>query len=580
MDGFLTNLAEPQPYLLAPEYVTPNGPINRDPGTKSLNGRVTVVWKPTNDLTTTLKVNAGQYKDNGPNSSIQSFCPGSTSKPLFFTIFGSLTDPTGDCKVDRYRSAGAFPKELTTGWPDARDGQPYTDLHTALATLSINYELDNLTLTSNSGYLYLNLKSFDTEEGSSFGFNPASIVERDNTFTQELRLNSHFAGPVNFTAGGYFEAAKFRTGVGVNLGIPGADPRTGSYSDADRVTHNNNRAISFFGQLRWNLLENLELAGGARWTREVKRAELVNTFVNQNVVFLGLFMPEGVALSSRVANQDVSPEATLTWHPSPDTTLYAAYKTGYKSGGISNPSLLTADFTEENLKFKPEKAKGGEIGFKGRMLDRRMQVQLTGYYYEYTNLQVSSFNAPTNTFQIRNAGSVIVQGVEGNLDWSPVSGLMLQTSVGYNDAHYKEFPNAPCGTQVDFGCSATVQTRDLAGYALARAPRWSGLVSASYDFEVGRNLKIGLNSGVTFSSSYYTQENDDPAARQGRYALINAGARVYSKDDRWELALIGRNLGNKYLIGYSFDKVGGTAGEFDAATIRAREVSLQGTVRF
>src|SRR3546814_1758178 len=74
-----------------------------------------------------------------------------------------------------------------------------------------------------------------------------------------------------------------------------------------------------------------------------------------------------------------SPEVTLSWHPIDDTLVYAAYKTGYKSGGFSVPGNLSITATADSLRVESEKAKGGEFGIKSQLLDRTLLLQLTTY---------------------------------------------------------------------------------------------------------------------------------------------------------------------------------------------------------
>ena len=68
---------------------------------------------------------------------------------------------------------------------------------------------------------------------------------------------------------------------------------------------------------------------------------------------------------SRFNEDNLSPEATLSWRPSEQVTLYAAYKSGYKPGGASAPSVRP----ESNLRQRPHlwfgKVKGGRGRYQG-----------------------------------------------------------------------------------------------------------------------------------------------------------------------------------------------------------------------
>ena len=173
-----------------------------------------------------------------------------------------------------------------------------------------------------------------------------------------------------------------------------------------------------------------------------------------------------------VSTQDnnVSPEATLSWHPQPSETLYAAYKTGYKAGSIANPPTLAATATAQNQQVKPETTRGFEIGFKADLLNDKVRVDITGYRYGYYDFQVASVYAPTLSLSITNAAAALTEGFQGSLRWLVNSALSFEGAVGFNRARYQNFPTAQCyaGQTAVSGCVNGVQ--NLAGQALPRAP--------------------------------------------------------------------------------------------------------------
>jgi iron complex outermembrane receptor protein len=114
---------------------------------------------------------------------------------------------------------------------------------------------------------------------------------------------------------------------------------------------------------------------------------------------------------------NVSPEATLSYHPQQDATLYGAFKTGYKSGGYSTPGDLAVPptVTDANFAFQPEKSSGGEVGFKGLLLERTIQVTSAIYYYKFKDLQESEFDAATLSFSTQNAAAATTKGIESDI---------------------------------------------------------------------------------------------------------------------------------------------------------------------
>ena len=49
-----------------------------------------------------------------------------------------------------------------------------------------------------------------------------------------------------------------------------------------------------------------------------------------------------------------------------------------------------------------------------------------------------------------------------------------------------------------------------------------------------------------YSDSYVANANSQPRSRSPSYTLLDASVRIAQVDDRWEVALIGRNLSNEF----------------------------------
>jgi iron complex outermembrane receptor protein len=105
----------------------------------------------------------------------------------------------------------------------------------------------------------------------------------------------------------------------------------------------------------------------------------------------------------------------------------------------------------------------------------------------------------------------------------------------------------PGGTPV----AGTLQ--DLGGTELRQAPKWAGNIGFDYERPLTEGMKIGFASDYTFSSSYLTDATSKEAGRNPHYYLIDASIRIADVEDKWVLALIGRNLTNEFTITRNFD---------------------------
>lgn len=590
MEGYLKNEAQPSPdYIYNPFLATPlsqpGAPDSRAPGSTSYAGRITALYRPDDRLTAILKVAVSQYDDNGSSNATHVICSPEQQFPIT-ALFVSYTDTDTRCdNRDFTTSYGQTPEAFAAGVPGLRDGKPFTDTRSTLASLSLDYDAGAFSITSTTGYFNL-LKDYSLYVVSNSAAHlPIGSKVKNDTFSQELRIASQFEAPINFMIGGYFEDYLETIDNATVPFFQGTDPATGLNATVMGGSRAENTTYSLFGQAQWEIHPDLELAAGVRWTDEKKVTSIGNTYINP-VGDTSFLLPTSVVLAATVPSSNFSPEVTLTWHPRNNLTVYAAYKTGYKSGGISIPSFLSAGLAAvggEGLKFDAEESKGGEVGAKGYFLGRRLRAELTGYYYNYDNFQVSAFNPAAVSFFIDNAAKARVKGIEGSVDFRLLDDLTLKAAVGYNHARYVSFPGAPCssatGCSVQVGPAGPVRFHDLAGEPLVLAPDWSGNAGFNYDTRISGNVRLGLSGDVDFSSSYFTSVENDPAVAQPAYARINAGIRVHADNDRWEVALIGRNLNNKFVIGGS-STVPVVANQYWVTVGRPRQVVLQTSFRF
>ena len=121
---------------------------------------------------------------------------------------------------------------------------------------------------------------------------------------------------------------------------------------------------------------------------------------------------------------------------------------------------------------------------------------------------------------------------------------------------------------------------DLGGTQLLRSPKWSGNAGFVYETPLTGSTKIELASGLTYSESYIANATSQPRSRSPQYTLIDASVRVAQSDDKWEIALIGRNLTNKFYYTRSTDNPASSANptklaDTIAVPSRGREVMIR-----
>jgi iron complex outermembrane receptor protein len=368
-----------------------------------------------------------------------------------------------------------------------------------------------------------------------------------------VRLNTDFSGPINVTAGLYYQDSYYAFYTEVD-----GNPVYRLPSGLSKYTIDVNvKTIAPFAQLRWRPLPGLEIAGGARWSDD-KRSETTYNQVTGAMVRV-------ITPTPRIHAKTWQPELTVSYKPSDNVTLFGSLKQGHKSGSFNVGAVPTA--TLDNS-YGDETVKGGELGFKSRLFDRTLALDVAGYHYKYSGLQVGVIEpAPGGIPQVRtvNAGSSKVYGVDFSATYRPpqVENLTVFLNGEYNHGRFTVLNNAPCwgGQLISEGCnqfpnpSPTARdpvtgaqlftAQNLNGTRLPRAPDWQLNFGFDYEWPLadGRTFVIANNNA--YYSRYVLFPGTRPDFFQPSFIKSDLSLTLRGKDERWEIAAIGKNIFDK-----------------------------------
>jgi iron complex outermembrane recepter protein len=592
----------------------------RDPdkGLDNFIGRVTLDWKPSSAFSANLKLDYNRQRSETLLGFTDIFCGGDgLPDPSVLAVFGVSFAPTHDCNINDSRfptpdgnAAINVVPTGTVGADRADISQAFNDTDIFFGRLTLNAELsENFKLTSITGYV-----DMDNEYNDSFnstgqlpnGAAAGLVAPFRNTlkqFTQELRLISDFDGPFNFMLGAFYEDRTSGLSTSQNAFNPslvlGPDPVTGFTFDwfADRPI--SAEAISLFGSATIDFSDAWQLSGGLRWTDETKSTVIAFPYVHSFITTAFGAVASGFE-SDPVTFKDsnISPEVVLRYTPNDDINVYAAFKTGFKSGGVDNnllptgtvvPGLVSADpvvreAAADALRFDSETSLGGEIGFKSQLANRSVTLNAVAYYYVFDNLQVQNFDPAIFNFDTTNAGELTTKGIEVDFAWStPTDGLSFSGGLALLDAEFTDTFFVPASGD------------DLEGRRPARAPAFSGNIAVDWKIPLSSSLDLGFNSNLAYTSSYITSNSTrdtfDDAVRNANGALnglvqdgfvtIDGTVSIGAPDQGWTLSLIARNLTDKQWINTSGPApfVGG--GDDQVVTLnRGRQVFVEVGFKF
>ena len=307
----------------------------------------------------------------------------------------------------------------------------YNNFENDLFTLELNWDLGGYQLTSLTGVWDYNHREYTNYDYTSFAVVVSDQGERGDSFTQEFRLQSDFDGDFNFMVGVFYEdlwreleapvqilPETLANVFGASAPWPVADAYEGTYMMYHQIWDNDVESFSVFGSFDYQINDKWELSGGLRYTEEDRKAVGGNIFENSGAFGFG---PTSIQYTPSDTSDNLSPELTISYHPREDIMLFAAYKTGFQSAGISNPgtvpnlTALPIDVANDTLVFDETTVEGFELGMKGRFLGNSMSAEIIGFYFESEDLQVGIFNSNTTTFTLQNAAVALNYGVEMNM---------------------------------------------------------------------------------------------------------------------------------------------------------------------
>lgn len=517
------------------------------PQEREFVGRVTLQWKPTDQLTTTLKASGSlnDVNNSGYTAAIASCSNG-------FSYFDKVTP----CKRDFVLHQNNLPADIAANFPLADpDGSTFNRYKSYAVTGNVEYAVDPLTWTTVVNYNYN--QNHLTADADNQSYGPISVYATELTkyhaFSAESRVQTKLDGALNGLLGVYYQTS-LRTLLQYAAAGNFENPAAGIYRYVGfaKDSQTRGKTISAYAQASWKILPRLELTAGGRYIHETKTSYFVHPYADPR---LATRYRVGQTVNADQSFDNFSPEATLTWRPTDVLTLYGAYKSAYKSGGFSNSGSYTFLGSQNDLAFQPETVKGGEIGFKSTLFDRQLRFNTAAYHYVYKNFQIDFINSITFNFITTNAGSVKQDGIEAEFQYAPrgASNWQFRGSVNYNNSRYGQFI-APCytGQTPALGCTliaySGTRAQDDGGRQLNTAPRWVGSLGVTYDTQVSDDWKLEVGVDARYSGSYLASSYLNPLSFQDQYANVDATLRLTRADSRIQFALIGKNLTNVFVV--------------------------------
>ncbi|TPG43184.1 TonB-dependent receptor [Sphingomonas koreensis] len=419
--------------------------------------------------------------------------------------------------------------------------------------------------------------------GASIGcyaqsLDPDRSVAKYSQWSAEGHIDSHFDGMFNFLLGGIYLDQKITNneyeisnfGIDYASGILGSVPAFLGAGPAGVIAatpfYNNDEAryrlksYGIFGETYFDFTDKLKLTLGLRYNHDHKflsaRTTLLqdsngevpylpygSTNLSDALNYAGLDYDANVAGLQPYSEDTVSfsrltGRAVIDYKISRNNLLYASYSRGYKSGGINPP--LSPSFAVPTT-FRPEKVDSFELGSKNTFLNGTLQLNLTGFYYKYKDLQLARIVSRT---AVNDNIDADIYGIEAEAVISPINDFVVNANFSYLHSKVTSSDELPDTRDPSGGRSDAVIIKDLTGGANCAVVSAAGSSAAAQQFVNGTNAAIGtavgdaglfqpavqvLPNGTFGAYSVCSQLTGAAAAYGGAFTVYDTGIPVSLK---------------------------------------------------
>jgi len=456
-----------------------------------------------------------------------------------------------------------------------------------LYALDVEWDVGFATLTSNSSYyehegvgerdnggFWVSGGELDPDESRDFvdmlytgWIRPAQRTEagfEDTTFVQEFRIvSSATDARVDWLAGAFYMDQEMLAysnswNPGMNnfaqacaatndpacagfwpyLFFPG---QTLTENDFEYKRNVDFREIALYGEVTWNVSQQLHLTAGLRW--------FDNETVNDGV--MGFPLIEGWE-SPKVPrsvdeDDDFLFKLNVAYDVNDRTLAYATVSEGYRRGGANAvPSQENGDpFGEPNAAaiqtFQKDSVLNYELGVKGRT--DRLTYAGSIFYLDWDDPQLNTATLVNGFLIADNGSSAFTTGVELELTGQLTSSLQFRLGYTWTQAELDE----------DFYSSQNPSVLVAPdGATLPGTPEHTLSVGLDNTWSLAGDLTLVGRVGGYYQSETENFLDQGRSINETHDSFLLVAASLTLGSESWDVSLYGKNLGNEEAVTSSF----------------------------
>lgn len=505
-----------------------------------------------------------------------------------------------ECVADNRNNSA----NLQRNAPDAAlfdPGEPYTtESHLLGATLS--WEFTGFDITS-----LTNFTRYDISDNFSGAITPAerasiSNDEEFDQFYQEVRIASTGDSGPTWTLGGMYFSGEMDFFQAFDALLAGGLRR-------NEFARSKTDSVAVFAQTDLQLSDAFVLTLGGRYTDEERSGaksqiagplytDIANTIDSMGdpsgcgAGFRACTNGDGTPIRGSLDDSNFSYNLALQWNANDDSMYYTTLASGFKSGGFD----LRGAGDPSRFLFGEEETTNFEVGGRHTLNDGRMRLNWTLFRTEVDDLQVSS-NDPVLIQQVVASADVVNKGLEAEFVWAVNDAFELSLTGAFLDSELDGFisecyagqtPATGCNFLVDDGGTPGDPSDDTFfqnqdGEDLPFAAELQFVLGGDYTFPLDNGMSVNFGAKYVYIGDHHVTLTRDPAGFQDATGRVDAMVALSGQTDRsnrWQLALVGRNLNDEMVKAWCNSS--GLAGTLlvSCAFEEGRFVSLRGTLGF
>lgn len=526
------------------------GPTQELEGYRDSAVRMQWLWKPTRELSALVNLHGRDFEGSARLFRANIFKPGTN--------------------------------EFVDGFDEEKisiDGQNHSELQSYGGNVRLRLDLGAVALNAITAYETVRTYSRgDIDGGFGASFLPSSGpgvipfasetadgIPKHSQFTQELRLESTAAGPLQWQAGVFAFVEDYK------IESFSYDSLNGGARDGYQRVRQKNNAYAAFGNIGYALTPALKVRAGLRYTQDTKNLS-VEAYENSGFVPCVLLAkctladlaaqePDG-NLSANPRDSKTNWDLSLAYQLSKDVNLYTRVATGFRGSSVQSASAFNGKSVAN-----AENATSFEAGVKADLLDRRARFNFGVFNYTVKDLQLTAVGGAANANILLNAKKAAGRGIEADLQALIGSSIVASLGLGYNDTEIKD-PNLAVAYCASCTVTDPTTTRGgsnvalINGNPLPQAPKTTANFTLRWGSQMGPG-ELYVFTDWTYRSkiNFFLYESREFTGKP----LTEGGLRVgyLWGNGRYEAAGYVRNITNKIVAvgGIDFNNLTGFVNE-------------------